>query len=344
LFKQIGSVVLGITSKPVVSRIRLGDDPTNALGRFVRWSVAGAGHWTATFRVFVVPTAALEGALGMCGDTSGFRLTVMSGLPVPTSNVSGTTLYLTPYRHSQILLYDGAGWRRYTSAEVSLAPTLVADTNYDVFAYYDSAERQIALELSSAWTNTTTRADAVSRKDGIFVKTSDPTRRLVGTVRTDANASIDDTTAARFLWNADNRVDRPMLATESTASWVYSGSAWRAANGNSQNALHYVDGAGEDVVSALAIGRANSTSSALQLGLIGIGLDSTTSVAAQIRGGDAVTSSQAAIASRAHYQGYPGLGAHTLYWIERAGGTVNVVFAGSPGFNYQYGISGTVKA
>jgi hypothetical protein len=344
LFNQVGSVVLGTTTKPVVSRIRLADDPTTALGRFVRWSVIGVGRWSASFRVFALPTSALEGALGMCGDTSGFRLSLVAGVPIPASDVTGMTVYLTPYRHSQILLYDGENWRRFTSDELSLAPTFLADKNYDVFAYYDSSARQVALELSTAWTNGTTRADAVSRKDGLLVKTADPTRRLVGTVHTDANNTIHDTLAARLLWNAENRVDRPMVVTESTASWLYSGSAWRAANGNSANAIQYVDGVGEDVVAAIAIGRANSTNSSPQLGLIGIGVDSTTSVSAQIRGADAVASSKAAIASRAYYQGYPGVGAHTLYWIERAGGTVNVVFAGSPGFNYQYGISGTVKA
>lgn len=296
LFRPIGSVPLAATTSGIVTRVRLADDPNNALGRFVRWSVGGMGHWTVTFRVHFTTTTDLEGPRGMSGDTSGFRLTLTSGVPVSTGNFS-QTLYFSPFTHNQIVLYDGAKWNTYKSNEISITNNgLLVDELYDVFAFLNTDAQQVALEFSAAWTTRLTRFDTVIRKDGLFVKAANPTRRLVGTVRHqlgDANGFVDEE-LRRFVWNADNRVDRPLLCMPIASSWTYSGAAWRAANGGaSYSVCSYVDGAGEDLVSALVIGRATSSNSSLQIGLVGIGLDTETANVAQIRGADAVRATDA---------------------------------------------------
>jgi hypothetical protein len=345
-FRQIGAVALAITSTPTITKIRLGDDPQVALGKYLRWSLQGpaTGLWKTCFRVFASGTRGLEGPRGIPGDTSGLRLTLTSATPVTTTDVTGTTLYFTPFRHAQIVLFNGTIWDGFTTDEVSLAGPLTLSSVYDIFAYYDPVTNAVTLEESTAWTNDTTRADSVVRKDGVFVKSSDPTRRLVGTVRTDANGHFVDTVLQRWVWNANNRIERPLFRTDTATSWLYSGSAWRAANNNTANVISYVDGAGEDVVSATAAGATRSGDTSPRIGYFGIGLDSSTTISAQLRGSDSSASTGPQLQTPAVYNGYPGIGVHSLYWIERADGTHNVVFSSQPGADYQFGIIGTVKA
>lgn len=344
-FRPLASMSLTVSAAPVITKVRLGDNPQVALGRFIRWTLRGpaSGLWKACFRIFAAATHGLEGPRGIPGDSSGLRLTLTTATPLTTGDVTASTLYLTPFRHAQIVLFNGTRWEGFTTGEISLAGPLTANKVYDVFAYYQAATDSVRLETSTAWTNDTTRADAVVRLDGVFVKGSDPTRRLVGTVRTNGAGSFVDTTLNRWVWNANNRLDRPLFRTDPATTWLYSGSAWRAANNNSANVVSYVDGAGEEVVTATAVGGTRSNDASPRVGYFGIGLDSSTAVASQLRGSDASPSSGAQLQCTAVYNGYPGIGLHSLYWIERAAGN-NVGFSSQPGADYQFGIMGTVKA
>ncbi len=80
---------------------------------------------------------------------------------ITPNGVANTSVYFTPFRGSIIALYDGSAWTMVSFAEVSIAlGTLTAAKNYDVFGYLSSGA--LALELSTAWTNDTTRADALA--------------------------------------------------------------------------------------------------------------------------------------------------------------------------------------
>ena len=86
------------------------------------------------------------------------RLTLVSGTPQPTTDVTGaTTVYWTPYNGNQIGLYDGsANWVVRAFAETSLSLSgLAANAVYDIFAF-DSAGT-LALE-SLAWNLPTSAA------------------------------------------------------------------------------------------------------------------------------------------------------------------------------------------
>jgi len=136
---------------------------------------------------------------------NGFRLSLQSGVPVPlTDQVAKTTLYLTPCTGNAITLYTGAYWKTFKSAEVSLSlGTLTSGKNYDVFAY--GSGTSVVLELSVAWTNDMTRADAITMQDGTFVKSSAATRRLVGTIRTTSTTTTEDSVANRYVINLYNQ-------------------------------------------------------------------------------------------------------------------------------------------
>jgi hypothetical protein len=85
---------------------------------------------------------------------NGFRLTLTTGTPVTTTDVTGaTTIYWTPHGHNCVGLYDGTSWKQWASAELSLAlGTLVNAMAYDVFVYDNSGT--LTLE-TAAWQNAT---------------------------------------------------------------------------------------------------------------------------------------------------------------------------------------------
>jgi hypothetical protein len=75
------------------------------------------------------------------------------------------------------------------------------------------------------------------------------------------------------LYNAYNRVRTVAACRDSTASWTYNSTTWRAANASNSNRVTYVDGLQQSALSAfrsILLSDATSTN-----GLIGIDLDST---------------------------------------------------------------------
>jgi hypothetical protein len=75
-------------------------------------------------------------------------------------------------------------------------------------------------------------SDPLSSIDGALVKTSDPTRKYLGSFLTipNTNQTVEDSRKTRFLQNFYNPVWRTGVAKESTvASYTYSG-AWRPSN------------------------------------------------------------------------------------------------------------------
>lgn len=271
---------------------------------------------------------------------NGLRLSLTTAVPITTTDVTGaTTIYLTPYISGTLALYDGTNWYLRTTTEVSIAlGTLSSGKNYDVFAYWTGSA--IALEFSAAWTNDTTRADALARQNGVWVKSGTTTRRYIGTFRTTATTTTEDSLAKRFLWNFYNRVPRDMMVNEATNSWTYTTASYRQANGSAANQLAYVTGMADLRLEAEV--RAIVYSSGLAtLGYTGIGVDSTTVSSAKQWG---VTNPNTNVSGLAisWYEGYPGLGYHILPWLEL--GSANVVFIGDfGGTDYQAGIHGLLN-
>lgn len=214
---------------------------------------AGSGDMQAANNLSDVASVATARAnLGLqsgSNSTNDFRLTLTSATPIPTSDVTAaTTVYLTPYSGNGISLYDGSStWAVLESAEVSLSLSgLTANTNYDIFAYDVSGT--LTLE-AVAWTNDTTRATALVKQDGVWVKTGATARRYVGTIRTTATIGQcedsrggSNTIARRYVFNADNRLARPMIVTEPTSTWSYTTSTWRRMNNNSNLEARFVLG------------------------------------------------------------------------------------------------------
>ncbi len=184
---------------------------------------------------------------------NGLRLSLTNGQAISAEGTTGSTVYLVPHVHGRIELFFDSEWTVFTTTGASLALTgLVADSIYDVFAYYDTLTRAVKLELSVPWVGNFARtADdsitpMVTRLHGVYIKEGDPSRRYLGTMRTVTTTTVADTSAKRFLWNFYNKVDRTLSVIDSTNTWTYAGSAggpnWRGANASTSSKIEVVVG------------------------------------------------------------------------------------------------------
>lgn len=215
--------------------------------------------------------------LGTCEG----RLTLTSGTPITTADVTGaTTVYFAPYKGNRIYLYDGTRWRLYSFSELSLSlGTLTNALPYDVFIYDNSGT--LTLE-SLAWTNGTTRATDLATQNGVYVKSGDATRRYLGTFYTSSTTTTEDSASKRFVWNYYNRVPRKLKKTETTDSWTYGTAAYRALNNSTANRVEVVVGVDEAFIDLEAMVMA--ISSANEWASIGIDEDGTTGNDSDITG------------------------------------------------------------
>ncbi|MFO0863550.1 MAG: hypothetical protein U0744_02630 [Gemmataceae bacterium] len=208
----------------------------------------------------------------------------------------------------------------YAGVSVSVSGT--AGQIYDVWAS-TSDGTNVSISFSSAWTNSTTRAEGLA-KDRFWYKSGDETKRYVGTICLSGSNVTEDSTARRYVWSADNRRARPLNAYVSTGSWSYGTSTWRRPNAGiatpGTNQVAFVVGLNEDIIDAnlyaIVFG---STSGWSQVGLV---LDWTS-------GGPSTPYPFGAwyLVAGALFNGYPGIGSHTLDWIEYA--TVSTTFYGN---------------
>lgn len=159
---------------------------------------------------------AVDRILAAAGYPVQGRLTTESGVCNSTSDrTSQGTLYFTPCgAGNAITLYDGTRWRLYTYTERSLSLTLTSDKNYDVFIYDNAGT--LTLELSAAWTNDTTRADALTTQDGVTVKSGATTRRWLGVIRASGSNVTEDSEQKRFVVNVYNTEIRRNAKSDGT--------------------------------------------------------------------------------------------------------------------------------
>jgi hypothetical protein len=240
-----------------------------------------AVNWGAGTKYVALVVDDVSRSLAHVGLCQG-RLTLTSGVPVTTSDVTAaTSVYWTPFNGNRISLYNGSAWEIHAFAELSLSTTgLTANKPYDVFAYINAGA--VAIE-ALGWTDGTTRATAITYQDGVAVKSGDATRRLLGTFYTFDDAGTTKTCdtagglgsggveAKRFVSNKYNRVPRPCFVGDTSDSWSYNSAAWRAANNSNTNRISFVQTDAEYPVLVAN----NQNIGAAGNAIVGIGIDST---------------------------------------------------------------------
>lgn len=253
-------------------------------------------------------------------DRDDFRMTLTSGVPVTTPDVTGaTTLYITPYKGAHISLYNGSAWLDDTSAEFSIAlGTLTSGLPYDVFVY-DNAGVPTAELL--AWTNTTTRATALVRQDGVPVKSGATTRRYVGTIYTTSTTTTEDSLVNRYVYNFYNRVRRPLLASTATATYTYTTLTYREVEGTTTHEVRWVTGLDEEAVSVNALWAAANTNAGVSVygsfGLDAITQNATSCTAATVY----IPAANYHVNMTASCTLYAGIGRHYIAQLEQSQAT-----------------------
>ena len=244
------------------------------------------------------------------------RLTLTSGSPVTTADVTGaTSIYFAPYDGNRIALYDGSSaWNVRTFTEITIAlGTLVSGKPYDLFAYDNSGT--VTFDAPLVWTNDTTRATALTTQDGVLVKSGATTRRYIGTFYTTATTTTEDSYVKRFVWNYANRVTRPMRLKEATGSWTYTTATLRQARATTTNQLDFVCGVDETQVRAVVAATFANSSSAINV-LVSLGLDSTSAHATGVIYNSAASAGGSPGVPTAHLVTFPGAGRHYVVWLE----------------------------
>lgn len=288
--------------------------------------------------------------LGLLNQTCNGRLTTESGVPVSTSDrTAQSTIYFALYGGNRISLYDGTRWRLYTFTERSLALSGLTDAkNYDVFLYDNAGT--LTLELSAAWTNDTTRADALALQDGVYVKSGSTTRRYLGTIRTTGTTTTEDSGGGtttqvggkRFVWNYYNRVLRPLSVIDTTDSWSYTTNTWRQANAAAGNKVEYVVGLSLDSAGAWLTSTVYLQSNSARGANNSVGVDSTTAPSGHGTAAYNPSATGGNFSQVASYVGFPGLGYHYLAWLEK-GADGTCTFTGDNGADgRQSGLNATV--
>lgn len=307
-------------------------------------STGSAISLTSAAVVSQIPTAQwgnwLESA--MAGVLPGGRLTLESGVPVSTTDQTAkTTIYYTPYVHNTIPLWDGARWAPVTFAETSEAlGTITSGRPYDVFGFLSSGA--LDLEILS-WTSDTARATAVTLQDGRYCKSGDKTRLLLGTFRTTATTTTEDSVTKRFVSNVYNRVPRRLYVSDSTDNWTYTSSTTRQARASSANQVELVSSIGDSALQLVMHGMgAHSLGNYFSQN---IGEDSTTvysteTVNYQAGGGSANT----LIPLSANLSKMPSVGYHYYAWLEKTDGTGTTTFYSTNSGVRKAGLSGSILA
>ncbi len=295
---------------------------------------------------------------------SDCRLTYSSANAVPTSDqLAQGTVYLCPVSaglttdHGWISTPDGGVWTPHYTAQISVAFANIVNTKtYDLFLFNNGGTLVIVADV--AWTSNSVRNHNLSSYQGWVANASAFTDVITGTIAVPVNSARwlgcfyangtnlgEDSLANRLLYNAQNRVIRPLFYQDTTANWSYASTTWRQARGVTTNQVAVVIGATGTALDlcleTVSEGSNNSTSPQT-----GIGEDSTT-VPTDAKFPVAWTYvGQGVGTHRARHvvaaTTYPALGYHYYAWMERMDNNVTGTFYGTDGTYKVNGFTGKV--
>jgi hypothetical protein len=283
-----------------------------------------------------------QSVFGPAMGVNGFRISGSSTDPTGL-NVTTSTIYLSPYTHGGISIYNGTGWVVRRSGQVSLALSgMVTNSNYDIFASWNGSA--VTLTRGAAWTNNLTRSAALGTQDGVLVSGTDPKQLYVGTIRATGATTTVSSNLQRFIWSRHNQIDLPLVVQESLVSWAGPGTAntWRQSRALSTNRVEYVSGSSVALeVHAHSVGSHPGPAGGIWFAS-GVGIDSTTVNSAQVFGG-LVSLAGSACPVHSKYRGNPALGYHAVNWLEASSATGTTFFGASSPIPFTTGMVGSIR-
>lgn len=229
--------------------------------------------------------------------TPGGRLTLTSNTPVLAADATAQgTVYYAPYVNARLPLYTGSVWAMRAFSQMSLVLNSTDNTStnlYDIFVV--DVGGTLTLGTGPAWTNSTTRADAIALLNGIWTNNASIALRAngsalsgspfaaniatyLGTIYCTANgqtgmafepsAANGGTNNILGVYNAYNRVLVTAVCRDNTASWTYGTATWRASNASNSNRISFMDGLAQSFSDAKFVqGVTNTSGAGTQIGI-----------------------------------------------------------------------------
>ena len=281
------------------------------------------------------------------GSLPGGTLTLTPGVGDTVTDVVGaTSIYYTPTFGGGIPLPYGSGWKRVPFGETALglnATFHTANTNYDVWGFFDNGGLSIA---SKNWFDTTNPANpsdptstvytsrqvatagVIVNANGMTVRNGSTTTtlapgsaRLLGSFRTTSAGQTEDSFTKRFLSRLDYPAVRPFRKSGPASDWTYATATIRQINADSTMKVGWLHCVGTRFIDLQTfICAAINSTTTTRTYRSGIGIDSTTAFSNSARGGPANCSSNSWIPSISNYRDSPGIGFHEANWLEIAAG------------------------
>lgn len=174
------------------------------------------------------------------------RITLTSGTPILSSSTTSTSIYFTPYNGNLITLpLLPTGSQNQSSVTIPFAETslslsgLSANAVYDLFGYYNAGILALAKVV---WTNSTTRATALSYVNGFLVSSANNNYLYLGSFAINStggqcswvpNGNESASWVGSGIWNQFNRISQTFSIESAVATWgAYSTTTWRQVNAN----------------------------------------------------------------------------------------------------------------
>lgn len=195
------------------------------------------------------------------------RMSLSNSTAITTTDIkNASTLYVHPYNGTVVSLYNTTTnkWelKPFTSVlSISLA-SLLANTNYDVYLYYNSGNFQVEFV---AWDNQTEGATppTTGSQNGVLVKTNEPNKRLIGCLRTTGagqtevsfgrTAVVGGSYPKLYIWNLYNQQSASFSILETGSVGSYGGyiNSWTStaagANAGNNGPFEKFGGAGNKI-------------------------------------------------------------------------------------------------
>jgi hypothetical protein len=300
-------------------------------------------------KISCVMTAREFAQLSLARVPAGGRVTLTSGVAIPTTDVTGApSIHYTPTIGDIIQIHDGTAFVPFQIPELSL--TLDADSGhagyhqagkiFDLLIFNDSGT--VRFGTGPAWSSDTARGTGAGTTElqlvnGIWVPANTITIRYgasggdtvsvpvsratcVGWFRATANGITEDSAVKRFIGNSYNRVPRALRRSDPADNWPWSTNSYRQQNNNAANKVEVLRGFDVEPVDITMVATM-FTSDTLITGYFGIGVDVTNAKDLSCIGGMINAISTYSTPGTCHYCASPGLGYHALNMVEKGAGS-----------------------
>jgi hypothetical protein len=210
-------------------------------------------------------TEAISTGIGVIPTNANIRISLDSTTATSTTNISsGSTLYIHPYRGSNISLYDTTlkQWVSYNFTEKqsqelidttsTIETPLAGNTNYDIFLQYKDDEYIVTFD---PWQSSQSGVAGFQNRtyiDNVCVHKLNYSKRLIGCIRLTSAGISEQTFGGRdvggfacnqLVWNAQNQVPVNCWGFESgtyTAVVPSNGwTGWRKVNPSTKSGLQH---------------------------------------------------------------------------------------------------------